>query len=93
MMSGKRYPEEFKIEAVKQATEAGYSAYDVAKRLGTTTNILYNWFRKYGPQSSNFQKVSQESDEIRRLKKDLKRVTGERDLFKKAAAYFVSHPE
>jgi|GEM_PF-1723339 transposase-like protein len=34
-MSRKRYPEEFKIEAVKQVTEAGYSAYDVAERLGT----------------------------------------------------------
>jgi transposase len=31
-MSRKRYPEEFKIEAVKQVTEAGYSAYDVAER-------------------------------------------------------------
>jgi len=77
-MSRKRYPEEFKIEAVKQVTEAGYSAYDVAERLGTTTNSLYNWIRKYGPQSSDYQKASQESDEIRRLKKDLKRVTDER---------------
>ena len=84
-MSRKRYPEEFKIEAVKQVTEAGYSAYDVAERLGTTTNSLYNWIRKYGPQSSDYQKASQESDEIRRLKKELKRVTDERDLLKKAA--------
>ena len=84
-MSIKRYPEEFKIEAVKQVTEAGYSAYDVAERLGTTTNSLYNWIRKYGPQSSDYQKASQESDEIRRLKKELKRVTDERDLLKKAA--------
>ena len=84
-MSRKRYPEEFKIEAVKQVTEAGYSAYDVAERLGTTTNSLYNWIRKYGPQSSDYQKASQESDEIRRLKKELKRVTNERDLLKKAA--------
>lgn len=92
-MSRKRYPEEFKIEAVKQVTEAGYSAYDVAERLGTTTNSLYNWIRKYGPRSSDDQKASQESDEIRRLKKELKRVTDERDLLKKAAAYFASHPE
>jgi len=58
-MSRKRYPEEFKIEAVRQVTEAGYSAYDVAERLGTTTNSLYNWIRKYGPQSSDYQKASQ----------------------------------
>ena len=75
-MSRNRYPEKFKIEAVKQVTEAGYSAYDVAERLGTTTNSLYNWIRKYGPQSSDYQKASQESDEIRRLKKDLPSVPG-----------------
>ena len=92
-MSRKRYPEEFKIETVKQVMEAGYSAYDVAERLGTTTNSLYSWIRRYGPESSDFNRASQESDEIRRLKKELKRVTDERDLLKKAAAYFASHPE
>ena len=36
-MSGKRYPEEFKIEAVKQVVDCGYSVADVAKRLDVTT--------------------------------------------------------
>ena len=40
-MSRKRYPEEFKIEAVKQVMEAGYSAYDVAERLGTMTCLPF----------------------------------------------------
>lgn len=80
-MSRKRYPEEFKTVAVKRFTEAGYSAYDVTERLGATTNSLYNWIKKYGPQSNDYQKASQESDEIRRLNKELKRVTDERDLF------------
>jgi len=44
-MSRKRYPEEFKIAAVKQVTEADISAYEVADRLGTTTSSLYNWIR------------------------------------------------
>ncbi len=39
-MSSKRYPEEFKIEAVKQVTEKGHSVADVANRLGTTTHSL-----------------------------------------------------
>ena len=92
-MSRKRCPEKFKIEAVKQVTAVGYSAYDAAERLGTTTNSLYNWIRKYGPEANDYQRASQESDEIRRLKKELKRVTEERDLLKKAAAYFASHSE
>ena len=54
-MSKKRYPDEFKIEAVKQVMEAGYSAYDVAERLGTTTNSLYSWIRRYGPNASDFK--------------------------------------
>ena len=37
MNSSKRYTEEFKIEAIKQVTERGYSVADMAKRLGTTT--------------------------------------------------------
>ena len=40
-MSSKQYPEEFKIEAVKQVIDRGYSVADVASRLGTTTHSLY----------------------------------------------------
>lgn len=48
MSSGKRYTEEFKIEAVKQLTARGYSVADIAERLGTTTHSLYAWLKKYG---------------------------------------------
>ena len=44
-MSGKRYPEEFKIEAIKQVVERGHSISDVAKRLDVTTHSLYAWVR------------------------------------------------
>jgi transposase len=50
-MSGKRYPEEFKIEAVKQITEYGHSIPDVAKRLGITPKSLYDWKAQYGDRS------------------------------------------
>lgn len=92
-MSQKRYPEEFKIEAVKQVTVAGYSVAEVASRLGTTTHSLYAWIKRYGPDSELYKTKSDEATEIRRLQKELKRVTEERDLLKKAAAYFASHPE
>ncbi|BEI22381.1 hypothetical protein KKIDH5335_07130 [Vibrio fluvialis] len=92
-MSHKRYPEQFKIEAVIQVTVAGHSVADVAQRLGTTTHSLYAWIKRYGPDSEEHLQQSAESAEIRRLQKELKRVTEERDLLKKAAAYFASHPE
>jgi transposase len=41
MSKGERYTEEFKIEAVKQVTERGYSVNEVAERLGITTKSLY----------------------------------------------------
>lgn len=81
-MSSKRYPEEFKIEAVKQVSEKGHSVADVANCLGTTTHSLYAWVKRYGPDSSQHQAQSDESAEIRRLRKELQRVTEERDILK-----------
>ncbi len=92
-MSSKRYPEEFKIEAVKQVTDRGYSVADVAKRLGITTHSLYAWIKKFGTDSAEYQAKSDEQAEIRRLKKELKRVTEERDILKKAAVYFASQSD
>lgn len=46
-MSKQRYPEEFKIEAVKQVTVSGHSVADVAQRLGTTTHSLYCRFASH----------------------------------------------
>jgi transposase len=40
---GKRYTQEFKIEAVKQITERGYSVAEVSERLGIYTKMLYHW--------------------------------------------------
>ena len=51
-MCGKRYKEEFKIEAVKQVTERGHKAGEVAQRLGVTTNSLYHWITRYGDHGS-----------------------------------------
>lgn len=74
-------------------TVAGHSVVDVAKRLGMTTHSLYAWIKRYGPDSDEHKAKADEAAEIRRLQKELKRVTEERDLLKKAAAYFASHPE
>ncbi|EAS1904543.1 IS3 family transposase [Salmonella enterica] len=87
-MSGKRYPEEFKIEAVKQVVDRGHSVSSVATRLDITTHSLYAWIKKYGPESSTHKEQSDAQSEIRRLQKELKRVTDERDIFKKSRGVF-----
>ncbi len=51
-MSGKRYTEQFKVEAVKQITEHGHRVGDVAKRLGVTAKSLHDWKARYGPVGS-----------------------------------------
>ncbi len=88
-MSGKRYTEEFKIEAVKQVADRGYSVLDVAERLGVTTKSLYDWIKRYGNNAEQYQSAKAQESEIRRLKADLRRVTEERDILKKAAKYFA----
>ena len=92
-MSSKRYTEEFKIEAVKQVVERGYSVAEVASRLGMTTHSLYAWKLKYGPIAAEHEEKTSAEKEVRRLKKELKRVTEERDILKKAAVYFANQPE
>ena len=66
---------------------------DVAKRLDVTVDSLYAWVKKYGPDSVTHQAKTAEQTELNRLRKELKRVTEERDLLKKAAAYFAKQSE
>lgn len=88
-MSDKRYTEEFKQEAIKQITERGHSVADVASRLGVTAFSLYAWLKKYGHGPQHAAHIEDQQAEIRRLRAELKRVTEERDILKKATAYFA----
>lgn len=88
-MSRRRYTEEFKVAAVRQVTLEGHSVPDVAKRLGVTTKSLYDWKRAYGESPERAAQIRSEQAETVRLRRELKRVTEERDILKKAAAYFA----
>ena len=88
-MSRRRYTEEFKVAAVRQVTIEGHSVPEVAKRLGVTTKSLYSWKNLYGESPERAAQMQAEQAESQRLKKELKRVTEERDILKKAAAYFA----
>ena len=88
-MSSKRYTDEFKFEAVRQVTKRGFKVAEVAEQLGITTHSLYASLRKFGKPSVVQRAELDQNAEIRRLKAELRRVTGERDMTKKAAAYFA----
>lgn len=90
-MSNRKYTEEFKSEAIKQVTERGYKVREVCGRLGISSKSLYQWLRLARRSNS---KHSQGSDnelrqEIVRLRAELKRAEEERDILKKATAYFA----
>ena len=88
-MSGKRYTDEFKVEVVRSVTERGYSVTEVADRLGVSIHSLYQWVKRFGPDSEKHVKEQDQDRELKRLKAELRRVTEERDILKKAAAYFA----
>ncbi len=84
-MNAQRYPEEFRIEAVKQILEHGHSVADVSRRLGVSTQ----WIKLQQIPAAQRLEQSSQSEEMRRLKAELKRVTEEHDILKKAATYFA----
>jgi transposase len=88
-MGRRRYTEEFKVAAVRQVTVEGHPVAEVAKRLGIATKSLYDWRRRYGDNPELAAEIKAEQVENQRLRKELKRVTEERDILKKAAAYFA----
>ena len=93
-MQRTKYAPEFKDEAVKQVVVRGHSVVDVAKRLGIPQNVLYAWvskFKRADEPLSNDLKVLQA--EMVKLKAELRRTSEERDILKKAAAYFAKQSE
>ena len=88
-MSGKRYTEEFKAEAAKQVTERGHPAAEVAARLGVSAWSLHRWIKERGQPAELRQANQDQAEELRRMRAELKRVTEEHDILKKAASYFA----
>lgn len=88
------YSKEFKLEVLRQWKQEGQSATVLARSLGLRPNMLYKWeeqFIRHGDQA--FRGSGKHSvvsvDELSRLKKELSDVKMERDILKKAAAYFA----
>lgn len=88
-MRGTRYTAEFKAEAMKQVVERGHGVVDVAKRLGVSDKSLYGWLRQARQTGSKASGDDALRTENVRLKAELKRAIEERDILKKAAAYFA----
>lgn len=89
------YTEDFRREAVRRADDPNTSATEVARELGIHPGQIYNWRRQYKRLSEKqFNSMNgvdysmEESEEIRKLKREVADLKEERDFLKKAAAYF-----
>ena len=92
----RRYTEEFKREAVRLVRESAHPVAHVARDLGIPENVLYRWCAQHRQAETHgttraAQRV--EAEELTRVKRELARVTQERDFLKRAAAFFARESE
>jgi transposase len=87
------YTPEFKAEAVKLVTEQGYSVAEAARSLGLNDNLIRNWKQALHDQGKHAfpgqGNLSPFEEEVQRLRAENKRLLAERDILKKAAAFFA----
>lgn len=86
-MGTTNFSDDFKRDAVAQITDHGYPVAEVSKRLGVSAHSLYAWRRKFS--KSLDPREGGQAAEIRRLKQELARVPEEREILKRATAYFA----
>ncbi len=91
------YTEEFRREAVKRSEKEGSSAAKVAEELGISAQQIYNWKRQFNRLSDKqFNSLNgvdyskNESEEVRKLRRENKKLKDEIEFLKKAAAYFAN---
>ena len=89
-----RYTKEFREEAVKLVTEEKLSLPEAARRLSLPTSTLANWLKaqkvgKLGAIGKTYRPLTEIEMELARTKRELAEVKMERDILKKAAAYFA----
>ncbi|MGH7853178.1 MAG: transposase [Candidatus Binatia bacterium] len=98
MAKRKKFTPDFKREAVRMMISSGKAPADIARELGIHRNQLYKWKEQLGNGVARASRTaggrsSNGRDELTRLRQELERVKEERDIFKKAAAYFAKELE
>lgn len=92
-MQRRKFSREFKLEAVKLVRERGVSAAQAARDLDVHENVLRKWIKEFGPDPTqafpSHGQMKPEQLEIARLKREVAKLKAERDILKKAAAFFA----
>lgn len=87
--ANRSYTKEFKEEAVSLVLDQGYSVTEAANSLGVTSKAIYNWKQKIEDQKSGKLLSDDERTELIKLRKENKRLLMEREILKKASAFFA----
>lgn len=85
----KQYTKEFKEEAVALVLEQGYSVAQAADSLGIKTSLLYKWKEKIEADKEGQDMTGNEREELKRLRKEVKELRMEKEILKKASAFFA----
>ena len=88
--SYKQYSKEIKEEAVALVLEQGYSVPEAAKSLDIAANMLYRWKELHELQIQGKVLVEDEREELKRLRKENKELRMEKEILKKASAFFAT---
>ena len=91
MTRGRRkYTKEFKLETVELVKSGGKTIREIAKDLDLTESSLRNWVRQYDVDAGAREGLStQEKEELVRLRREVRQLRMERDILKKATAFFA----
>ncbi len=85
----RRYTEDFKREAVALVTEQGYSVAEAARSLEVGENQIRRWRQKLEQESAAGELTATEREELERLRKENRQLRMEKEILKKASAYFA----
>lgn len=85
----RQYPPEFKQEAVNLVLEQDYTVPEAAKSLGITTTLLYKWKAKIEAERSGEGLSKDEREELLKLRKENRTLRMEKEILKKASAFFA----
>ena len=90
-MARRKFTREFKISAVNLVNQQGYTVAEAAKSLGVDPNSIRDWVRKLGGEEDGAAPNGEASlrAEVQRLRKENARLVMERDILKKATAFFA----
>ena len=93
MTARKKYPKEFKLDAISLVLDQGYTRVEAARSLGINANMLGRWIKEQeandGQAFRGNGKLTPDQEEIRKLKTQVRRLEMEKDILKKATVFFA----